>query len=129
MLLPVLQGVFSSYNAELTGAEEYLLQALRNNPDNSFAAGRLAVVYAEMRQMDRAREMAERATEEIDPLDHHAAFDRACVLSLSGEKQKSLEWLNRAIDLGWRCAHHYRMERNLSGVRNEAAFALLLERL
>ncbi len=128
-LLPVLQGVFSSYNAELAGAEEYLLQALRNNPDNSFAAGRLAVVYAEVGDSDRALQMAERATEEIDPLDHHAAFDRACVLSLAGETQTSLEWLNRAIDLGWRCAHHYRVERNLSAVRSDPGFALLLKRL
>jgi len=128
-LLPVLQGVFASYNAELAGAEEHLLLALHNNPANSFAAGRLAVVYAETGQWDRAMEMAERATEEIDAKDHHAAFDRACVLSLSGETKKSLEWLNRAIDLGWRCAHHYRCERNLSAVRNDAAFLKLLERL
>lgn len=128
-LLSVLQGVFASYHADLAGAEQFLLQAVRNNPNNSFAAGRLAVVYAELGDSDRALEMVQHATEEIDPLDHHAAFDRACVLSLSGESQKSLEWLNRAIDLGWRCAHHYRVERNLSAVRNDPAFTLLLKRL
>ncbi len=128
-LLSVLQGVFASYHAEFVSAEEYLLHALRNHPDNSFAAGRLAVVYAELGDSDRALEMAQRATEEIDPLDHHAAFDRACIHSLSGELQNSLEWLNRAIDLGWRCAHHYRIERNLSAVRNDPAFALLLAKL
>ncbi len=103
--------------------------AITQNPGNSFSTGRLAVVYAEMKQWEKAFHMAEKATAEIDPLDHHAAFDRACVLSLYGNAIESLQWLDRAIDLGWRCAYHFLNEKNLAAVRKTAGFQNLLRKL
>ena len=128
-LLPALEGIEASYEGRLEEAEEKLQRAIAQNPGNSFSAGRLAVVYAEMKQWEKAFRIAEKATEQIDPLDHHAAFDRACVLSLFGNAIESLHWLDRAVDLGWRCAYHFWNEKNLAAVRKTAGFQNLIRKL
>lgn len=128
-LLFVLEGILSSYSGHLEEAADFLSRAIHENPSNSFAAGRLAVVYAEMEKWDEAIRIAQSATEQIDPRDHHAAFDRACVHAMHGDISNSFAWLNNAIDLGWRCRSHFERERNLSAVRKDFRFADILMRL
>jgi TolB-like protein/Flp pilus assembly protein TadD len=128
-LLPVLQGTLASYSGELQQAEDSFRKALSLNRNNSFATARLAVLHAEKQNWKEAMELAERATEEIDPLDHHAAFDRACILSMMGKAQESLIWLNRAFDYGWRCSYHFKNEKKLEAVRNEPEFQTLLQKM
>jgi len=125
-LLNVLYGTCASYSGELSLAEDYLNKAISINPNNSFATARLAVVYAEMKNWPVALELSEKAIERIDPLDHHAAFDRGCVFALRGDQENSILWLKRAIELGWRCPYHFQHEKNLKNVRNDQAFEDLL---
>jgi len=115
-LLNVLHGTFASYSGDLADAEKFLTQAIAINPGNSFATARLGVVYAEMENWPRAQEFSEKATERIDPSDHHAAFDRACVFALQKDRENTLLWLQRAVKLGWRCRYHYEHEKHLRGI-------------
>lgn len=128
-LLSVLEGVFASYNGERLLAREVLSRAIAVNPHNSFAMSRLAVIHAELGNWNEAKRLIERATDTVDPSDHHAAFDRGCVLALLGETEQCLHWLNRAVDLGWRCGYQFRNEKKLAGIRNEPGFQELLARL
>lgn len=128
-LLHVLEGVSASYSDDYSRAEENLGMALKRNSGNSFALGRLSVVYAQQQRWREAIDAAERATEVIDPMDHHAAFDRACVMALRPDPGQCFEWLNRAIDLGWRCLYHFQNDRNLATVRDLPEFRKILERL
>lgn len=128
-LLSVLEGVFASYNGERLLAREVLSRAIAVNPHNSFAMSRLAVIHAELGNWNEANRLIERATDTVDPSDHHAAFDRGCVLALQGETEQCLHWLNRAVDLGWRCGYQFRNEKKLTGIRNEPGFQELLARL
>src|SRR5262249_44346813 len=70
-LLFVLRGTFASYHGDLQEAEQNLQRAISMNPNNSFASGRLAVVFADQQRWKEAIQTAETATERIDPLDHH----------------------------------------------------------
>lgn len=128
-LLSVLEGVFASYNGERVLARELLSRAIAVNPHNSFAMSRLAVTQAELGNWNEAHRLIEQATDSVDSSDHHAAFDRGCVLALEGETEQCLHWLNRAIDLGWRCGYQFRNEKKLAGVRNDPGFQQLLARL
>ncbi|HEY4492199.1 MAG TPA: protein kinase [Acidobacteriota bacterium] len=128
-LLLVLEGTFSSYSGQLEIAQKHLEKALSVNSSNSFATSRLAVVHAERQQWDIAMKLARKATEEIDPLDHHAAFDRGCILSMQGDAPASLLWLNKAADLGWRCAFQYQNEPKLVAARSSLDFESLMTRL
>jgi len=125
-LLNVLHGTFASYSGEYTAAESYLRQAIHLNPNNSFATARLSVVYAQMQNFQSAAELSERATEIIDPLDHHAAYDRGSVFCLQGDVVNSFVWLEKAIQLGWRCAYHFENDPNLGSIRSHSHFEKLL---
>jgi serine/threonine protein kinase/Tfp pilus assembly protein PilF len=124
-LLNVLRGTFASYNGELSDAEKYLKEAIVTNPNNSFAMGRLAVVHAQLNQWETAFELSEKATELIDPKDHHAAFDRGVVFCLKGDQENSLLWLKKAVELGWRCPYHFEHEPNLALIRHLPQFKQL----
>jgi TolB-like protein/Flp pilus assembly protein TadD len=128
-LLYVLEGTMASYGRDRDHAERLLHKAISLNPNNSFAIGRLSVVYAELGRMHEAVKMAEHATEEIDPFDHHAAFDRACVMSIKGDAEESLKWLRLAIDLGWRCGWQFINEPDLDLVRKNPEFQKILDYL
>lgn len=128
-ILPVLEGTFASYSGDHDLARERLGKAVAVNPNNSFAMSRLAVTHAELGNWSESLALIESATEKVDPTDHHAAFDRGCVMALQGEIDQSLQWLNRALDLGWRCGYQFRNEKKLAAVRNTAAFERLLQRL
>lgn len=125
-LLHVLNGTFASYSGQLTDAEFFLTQATRLNPNNSFATARLAVVFAQMQQWEKGLEFAEQATEKIDPLDHHAAFDRGAVFCLRGDFENSLRWLEESVRLGWRCLYQFEHDPNLAPLRSNATFKKLL---
>jgi serine/threonine protein kinase/Flp pilus assembly protein TadD len=128
-LLYVLEGTLASYGRDRQQAENLLHKAISLNPNNSFAMGRLSVVYAELGRVKEAVEMAEHATEVIDPFDHHAAFDRACVMSLIQDAEESLKWLRLAIDLGWRCSWQFQQESDLDFVRKHPEFDGILKHL
>lgn len=128
-LLYVLEGTMASYGRDREQAERLLHKAISLNPNNSFAIGRLSVVYAELGRTKEAIRMAEHATEEVDPFDHHAAFDRACVMSIKGDVEESLKWLRLAIDLGWRCGWQFINEPDLDLVRKNPEFQKILDNL
>ena len=125
-LLNVLYGTFASYSGEIVEAQSYLTKAIQINANNSFATARLSVVFAQMQDFTKALDLAVTATESIDPMDHHAAFDRGLVHCLSGDHENALIWLNRAVQLGWRCRYHFQNEPNLAALRGDVRFAALL---
>jgi TolB-like protein/Tfp pilus assembly protein PilF len=129
ILLHVLEGTYTSYSGDFEAAENFLRNALVTNSSNSFAAARLSVVLAQTERWTEAIALIEEATERIDPRDHHAAFDRACVMALRNETENSILWLQRAVDLGWRCKHHFEREPNLNSVRKHPRFVELLQRI
>ncbi len=54
-------------------------------------------------------------------------YDAACLYSLMGEKEKSLECLRKSLELGYRNFHHIRRDRDLSNIRDTEEFKALLE--
>lgn len=127
-LLIALEGIMASYSGELSVAQERLQQVIAGNPSNTFATGRLAVVFAEMGNREESLKLLD-AVEKIDALDHHTAFDRGCVMALLNDYAESFLWLNRAIEFGWQCEYHFRTDRNLKSVRSMPEFQDLLGRL
>lgn len=58
----------------------------------------LGVLYSEMRQPEKAREMYERALD-IDPAYVPALFNLAGLFEESGERQRALEWYERILSI------------------------------
>ncbi len=58
-----------------------------------------------------------------------SAYNVACGYALLGEKDKALEWLEKAVDMGWKDAAHLEKDSDLDSLREEAGFKKLLGRL
>ncbi len=54
-------------------------------------------------------------------------YNAACLYSLMGEKEKSLECLRKSLELGYRNFHHIRRDRDLNNVRDTEEFKAMVE--
>ena len=53
-------------------------------------------------------------------------YDAACLYSLMGEKEKSIEYLRKSLESGFRRFAHIRRDYDLDNIRNESAFIDLI---
>ena len=67
---------------------------------------------------------------ESDPPDQYrktSAYNIACGYALLGEKKEALDWLEKAIKLGWQNFTHMRRDKDLESLRGEERFQKLME--
>jgi tetratricopeptide (TPR) repeat protein len=111
---------------------------LRADLQSRVNAGELARLYQEatgLHQQKRYREAIEKFKKLID--EHPtagqqviiSAYNTACCHALLGEKANALEWLERAVKLGYSDADHIEKDADLNSVRNEPRFRAIVEKL
>lgn len=54
-------------------------------------------------------------------------YDAACLYSIMGEKEKSIDYLRKALELGFRRFAHIKRDRDLNNIRNEESYKVLIE--
>lgn len=54
-------------------------------------------------------------------------YDAACLYSIMGEKEKSICYLRKALELGYRRFTHIKRDRDLNNIRNEETYKALIE--
>lgn len=54
-------------------------------------------------------------------------YDAACLYSIMGEKEKSISYLRKALELGFRRFAHIKRDRDLNNIRNEETYKALIE--
>ncbi len=62
-----------------------------------------------------------------DPQDNRSWYNLACVYALKGDKDKSLEAFENAVDAGWENAEHAQNDSDLISISNESRFKQALE--
>jgi hypothetical protein len=55
-------------------------------------------------------------------------YNAACAAALAGERAEALTWLERAVDAGFANAQHLKTDEDLASLREDPAFARLVER-
>ena len=54
-------------------------------------------------------------------------YNAACLYSIMGEKEKSISYLRKALELGFRRFAHIKRDRDLNNIRNEVTYKALIE--
>ncbi len=54
-------------------------------------------------------------------------YDAACLYSIMGEKEKSIDYLRKALELGFRRFAHIERDRDLNNIHNDEAYKVLIE--
>jgi tetratricopeptide (TPR) repeat protein len=103
-------------------------QALRINPDFKEAHYNLGGGYYKSGKNEEAVESFKQAIR-IDPDFAIAHYNLACCYSLLGNVSKALKSLGEAIDLGFDDIKHIENDSDLNGLRDEAGYKKLINKL
>jgi len=63
-----------------------------------------------------------------NPNDANALYNGACAYSLSGDKEKAVEFLKKAVEAGFKDFAHIEKDTDLNAIRNEAGYKELLHK-
>jgi len=100
---------------------------LRRNAKSVAVLRCLGELLARKGLYERSLELDQRLVSLL-PHDGVARYNLACSLAMVGSKQKAIEDLARAIELGYDDFHHIEIDPDLDGLRGEPAFEALLRR-
>ncbi len=109
-------------------AIEAFKQAIRIRPDHADAHLNLGVACHKSGMYKESIEAYKEAIR-INPDYADAHYNLACSYSLLGSVNKALESLGKAMDLGFNDIKHLENDSDLDGLRDEAGYEMLINKL
>lgn len=103
-------------------------RAISVNPGDSRALQYGALGLWHLGEVAESKEWIDRAAE-VDPNEISALYNIACLTSLTGNADRALDLLDRAIDLGWSRPEWLRNDPDLASVRAHPGYKSLLARI
>ena len=101
---------------------------IKIDPDHENAHFSLGLAYDKLSKNEEAIESYKHVIR-IDPDDEDAHYNLACRYSLLGNINKALKSLGKAIDLGFDDIKHIENDSDLNGLRDEADYKKLINKL
>lgn len=117
------RGVLYKLKGEIGAAENDFKQVIRLDsvPENMECAQ-----YAYYYLGDRCKAVS-LVNDILKKNDKGDYYDAACLYSIMGEKETSIAYLRKALELGFRRFAHIKRDRDLNNIRNEDAYKILIE--
>lgn len=103
-------------------------QILRSNPDHFEALVLLGDAYTRRGDYAKGLEFDLRLSK-IKPDNKLIRYNLACSYALTGEKEKALLCLNKAVELGYRDIEHLRQDHDLDGIKSDPRFQSLIKKI
>jgi adenylate cyclase len=103
-------------------------RAIAVNPGDSRALYMGALALHDLDENELSKEWADRAIE-VDPDEVGTLYNIACLAAISGDGERALDLLERAVDLGWARAEWLRADPDFASVRDNPRYEALLKRL
>jgi tetratricopeptide (TPR) repeat protein len=109
---------------DLKFAEQTLKDTLGEYPEEPLFISLQGIVHAHRGNSEAAFECARRACQSPRSFGHthHTHYQVACIYSILNENQKALEWMDRAVNTGFRCWPFFRVDPCLSHLRELQEF-------
>lgn len=102
-------------------AAQHLRNVVEHNPSDGQAVFMLGYTLHMMGKYDEALEWHRRATE-FEKVRPTALYNCACVLALTGKPVEALDWLEKAVDAGFRHQSDIADDPDLSSIQNSDRF-------
>jgi tetratricopeptide (TPR) repeat protein len=103
-------------------------QVLRANPNHFEALVLLGDNYTRRGEYAKGLELDLRLSR-IKPENKLIRYNLACSYALTGEKEKALSCLNKAVELGYDDVEHLRQDRDLEGLKGDPRFLNIVKKL
>ena len=101
---------------------------LNTNPNHFEALVLLGDSYTRRGDFARGLELDLRLSK-IKPDNKLIRYNLACSYALTGEKEKALMCLNKAVELGYRDIEHLRQDHDLDGIKTDPRFQNIVKKL
>ena len=119
------RGIAAFYAGDIAGCREWVERGVRFDPDDQIGQGVLAFVLATQGEVERARELLALAAPGA-MADGTFTYWIANVYAVLGERTTAIEWIRRAVNLGYWNAPWIAQDRAIENLRSEADFERLL---
>lgn len=117
------RGVLYRLKGELQMAEKDFHQVIeRDTITDEIECAHYAYYY--LGDKDKAISLINNLLEKDDKSNY---YDAACLYSIMGEKEKSIGYLRKALETGFRRFAHIKRDRDLNNIRNEKGYIDLLD--
>jgi len=127
IFLSTLDSARKEYDQKNWGKAAMLWEQLtKANPVDGYFWEYLAAAHFKDKAFDKAIPAYEKLVELGYGVPANRAYDIACCYALLKEKQKSLFWLKRALDLGYYYISHAQTDSDLELIADDPAFKNLL---
>ncbi|MEE8114201.1 MAG: tetratricopeptide repeat protein, partial [Nitrososphaerales archaeon] len=129
-------GIIAVTLGDYAKAEEYFRQALSvGSKGSGIRYTRLGHVLWRTGQQDEAQELFNHSLQldqsELDQGNqtYFPRYDMACLNAVQGNKEEAYEWLQKAIEAGWRQSHVALKDPLLENLHNDARFQQMMAQL
>ena len=107
---------------------QFCKEILRTNAHHFEALVLLGDAYTRNGEYKKGLEMDLRLTR-LRPENKHVRYNLACSYALTGEKDKAILNLNKAIELGYRDVEQMRQDKDLEPIKSDPRFQSLIKKL
>ena len=111
-----------------TKSAEILDRHIKMNPDDARALIFGAISMVEQGNRDRAIQWIERALD-VSGEEPFMLYNAACAYALLGETARALDFLERAVELGWGDRAWIQHDSDLASLRNDSRFTSLMQHM
>jgi tetratricopeptide (TPR) repeat protein len=121
-------GVLYDKQGKFDDAIAEFQNALKKDPNNTIAVKNLETSKKNKAAVAERNAQISRAEKETEgrPKDPNAAYELARIYASHGSKERAIEWLGKAIQLGYQDIAYVRADPAFVGLRQERQFELLL---
>lgn len=119
-LVQEAQGLIAKKSYDEAG--KLLEEAARQNPVNGDVWSFLAQNYYNLKRWQPSIDAYQKAIALGDGYKWASAYNIACCYSLWGKRKESLDWLQKAMDMGWRNLDDMRTDSDLEPLRKDPKF-------
>ena len=117
------------HKGDVAEAINIISDVLDKNPRMDGIRPILAMFLAESGETEDARAQMTEESLSLSKADHDMAYWLCCAYALLGEKEEALEWLERAIKLGYENRPWFEKDRTLNSLRDDERFISLMKRI
>lgn len=128
-LIKTFRAVALYRSGEPDAALGILRQVLERHPRMDAIRPLLAICLIKRGDAEAAREELTDQVRRAADADHDAAYWLGSAYALLGERDEAFRWLERAVELGNENKPHFLSDTNWNGLREDARFAELMDRI
>jgi serine/threonine-protein kinase len=117
------------YKGEIDKAIELLQETLASNPNVQFARYFLAMCLSKKGQPEDAQAFIDEKLIAVAEADGDGAYWLGSIYALLGRNEEAMNWLERAIRIGYENYPWFKADANLDSLRREPRFQKLIDEL